>query len=135
MIGRKLTAYFSTFLLLFCFVTDFSKADPLDNWHWRNPIPAGQWLYGVAYGGGIFVVVGEKGIFFTSSDGANWVPRNLGIADDFIGVTYGQGIFIALGRYGTILNSFDGITWYPSEFHPKRPLSRITYANGTFIAV
>jgi len=41
-------------------------------WHWRNPLPQGDELRGVAQGNGTFVAVGERGIVFTSPDGVVW---------------------------------------------------------------
>jgi hypothetical protein len=34
-------------------------ADPLDQWTWRNPLPQGNSLFGIAYGNNQFVAVGD----------------------------------------------------------------------------
>lgn len=41
----------------------------LDNWHWRNPLPQGNTLFGVTYGNGTFVAVADYGTIITSPDG------------------------------------------------------------------
>ena len=43
-------------------------ANPLDTWHWRNPVPQGNPLESIAYGNGTFVVVGDGGTILTSPD-------------------------------------------------------------------
>src|SRR5215831_17225378 len=45
-------------LSLFVFGCLGLKADSLDAWHWRNPLPQGDTLNAVASGGGNFVAVG-----------------------------------------------------------------------------
>ncbi len=69
---------------------------------------------GVAYGSGMFVVVGEKyvagtlgtGQILTSYDGATWISRTLsGLQDGFLAVVFGEGTFVALSFAGTILQS------------------------------
>src|SRR2546426_11988414 len=57
---------FSTLLALLI-VSKVGRADPLDTWTWRNPIPPPISLSGVAYGSGQFVAVGESGIILTST--------------------------------------------------------------------
>ena len=66
-------------LLLF---TEIVRADPLDTWTWRNPLPTGDDLNGIAYGNGQFVAVGggnAMGLYeitiLTSSNGVSWVQR------------------------------------------------------------
>ena len=61
---------------LFCCLNLF--ADPLDNWHWRNPLPDGNpqagphTLYGLVFANGIFVGVGDSGVVSISSDTTKW---------------------------------------------------------------
>jgi hypothetical protein len=69
-------------------------ADALDSWHLRNELPAEQPLAGVAYGNGVYVVVGRDGIL-TSLDGAHWTvgPTNR----DHTGIVFGGGRFVVIG--------------------------------------
>jgi photosystem II stability/assembly factor-like uncharacterized protein len=51
----------------------------------------------VAYGGGVFMTVGEGGVVLTSTDdGPTWTIRNTDTSNRLNGVTYGHGIFIAV---------------------------------------
>ena len=59
----------------------------------------------MAYGDGLFVAVGERGIILASPDGVSWTLRNSGTSRDIYGVVYAKGLFVAVGERGTILTS------------------------------
>ena len=54
---------------------------PLDNWHWRNPLPNGNPSFGphtlnsVIFANGIFVGAGDSGVVSISNDATNWTMR------------------------------------------------------------
>src|SRR5881397_3630927 len=108
----------STVLALLIF-TEVGRADPLDTWTWRKPLPTGNSLYGIAYGNRQFVTVGDSGTIMTSvDDGVTWVQRESGTTNFLRGIAYGAGQFAAYGyRYPatnpvgdtTILTSADGV--------------------------
>src|SRR5690242_12005527 len=86
--------------------------DALDNWHWRNPLPIGERLTGVASGNNKFVAVGWGGWVVTSSDGTNWATHSSGTHAFLNGVAYGGGQFLAYGYDDTndlFLSSPDGL--------------------------
>jgi hypothetical protein len=64
-----------------------------------------NWLYGVTYGNGLFVAVGDDGAILTSPDGVTWTRRTSSTINPLYGATYGNGTFVAVGLYGTILTS------------------------------
>src|SRR5437867_8381045 len=88
---------FSAALALLIF-TEFGRADPLDTWTWRNPLPTGNNLSAVTYGNGRFVAVGN-GTTLTSADGIEWVQHRPGIKDWGSGIVYGNGKFVVAGSY------------------------------------
>jgi hypothetical protein len=92
-------------------------------------------LYGVTYGNGLFVAVGEEGTILTSRDGVNWTPRASGTDNSLEGVTYGNGLFVAVGEEGTILTSRDGVNWTERISGTSNDLYGVTYGNGLFVAV
>ncbi len=108
-------------------------------------VQAGQWvvrteeagvlLYGVAYGEGLFVAVGENGFILTSPDGVTWTWRDSGVNTSLGGVTYGNGRFVAVGQEGTVVTSPDGITWTSGSLGIGLPLAAVTYGNGRYVAV
>jgi hypothetical protein len=138
---KKLLGFSLLLITLLICIPDFLIADPLDNWHLRNPLPQGNDLRGVTYGSGTFVAVGDSGTILTSPDGVTWTIATSGTNSDLSGVTYDNGIFVALGKNkghpttgGTILTSPDGLTW-TVRVSGTIGLSAVTYGNGTFVTV
>jgi uncharacterized delta-60 repeat protein len=76
-------------------------------------IPSGtsRNLWGLCYGGGQFVAVGEGGTILTSPDGLTWVSRTSGTNVWLTAVCHGLGNYLAVGEGGVVLASYDGITW------------------------
>lgn len=79
---------------------------------------ANSFLWGIAYGNGIHVAVGDNGAIVRSTDGINWTVINAGVTGNFTHIAYGNGLFVAVGRndpYGTqkgfVYTSSDGLTW------------------------
>src|SRR5207247_8029446 len=81
-------------LLIF---SEIGRADPLDTWTWRNPLPTGNNLNGITYGNGQFVAVGASDTIVTSADGVDWVLRQSGTTDWLSDIAYGNGEFVAVG--------------------------------------
>jgi CSLREA domain-containing protein len=136
------------------------------NWTVRNPAaplvpfaPANGSLEDVAYGGGLFVAVGDIVIsptqtevrILTSPDGINWTPRSSGVPPTFIqgysagAVAYGNGTFVAhftdsvTGEF-IIITSPDGVTWtrQPTPNFDRinfEGFGDIVYAGGMFVGV
>src|SRR5437773_5942940 len=103
-------------LLIVCYILASlprTIAAGLDTWNQRSSGASVQ-LSDIAYGAGIFVVVGDSGTILTSSDGATWFPRNSGTSYHLGGITFGNGLFVAVGGRGfpirsTVLTSGDGV--------------------------
>lgn len=70
-------------------------------------------LRSIAYGNGIYVVVGDNGQIMTSSDSKHWDLRNSRIAMNLHSVTFSNELqqFYAVGDSGYLLSSSDGIDW------------------------
>ena len=93
-------------------------------------------LYGIAYGNGTFVVVGENGTILTSPDGVTWTIRTSGISTPWLmGITYGNDTFVAVGCCATILTSNEGVTWKQRISGTSSGLYAVTYGNDTFVVV
>jgi prepilin-type N-terminal cleavage/methylation domain-containing protein len=95
----------------------------------------------VAYGGGLYVLVGgnytEQPIL-TSADGVTWTPRTISPATGFREVVYGGGKFVAISADNKFYVSSDGIAWssYAGLLPPHawRRWTDITYGGGKFVA-
>jgi hypothetical protein len=91
-------------------------------------------LFGVTYGNGLFVAVGDKGQIIVSRNGRSWktIPP---LTDALLtAVAYGNGKFVAVGASGTVLSSIDGLAWAPEPSETKEFLSRVEFKNGFFLA-
>jgi len=83
---------------------------------WTRRINSGSQLKGIAYGGGVYVAVGENGTIQRSTNGTTWTSVTSGTTKNLQGIAYGGGKFIATGYTSgsgnaVILTSPDGTTW------------------------
>ena len=84
-----------------------------------------------------FVVVGNNGAIFTSSDGASWDNRSIDNETlNLNAVTYGNGIFVAVARKDRIYYSTDTITWSKTGIGDDTyVINDVVYGNGIFVGV
>ena len=85
-----------------------------------------------------FVVVGNNGAIFTSSDGITWDNRSIsGLTNSYEGVTYGNGLFMAVSSTNYIYKSTDAITWTKTgvDVSGNPGLEDIIFENSVFVAV
>lgn len=96
----------------------------------------GETIYGIGYGNGLFVAVGDVGALTTSPDGVTWTSRTSSFGTDIINaVTYGAGVFVAVGTSGKLATSTDGITWTQRTSSFSSSIIRaVTYGGGLFVA-
>jgi hypothetical protein len=133
-IRRGVLLFLSFLVALSLGLTSLGLADPLDNWHWRNPLRTDNTLNGVAYGKGSFVAVGDAGTILTSPDGVTWTGKNSGTSENLNGVVFANNVFVAVGDKGTILTSADGKIWANNSGNFES-LYGVSYGNGVFVAV
>jgi hypothetical protein len=110
------------------------KADPLDQWHWRNPLPQGHAIRGMTYDNGLFVAVGDRDTILTSPDGTNWTRRSARTGGNMNGVTCLDGLFVAVGDQG-IVSSPDGAAWTSRLAPAFVGLKSVAARPGLFVAV
>jgi photosystem II stability/assembly factor-like uncharacterized protein len=114
---------------------------------WANPdAPSGTGgLHSVAYGGGLFVAVGDGGtiIHSTDSTAASWIyaaDTPLGSGDILSSVAYGGGAFVAVGSNGAgqsmlVESSDGGDNWTDATpLSVLYPFQSVSFANGSFFA-
>jgi hypothetical protein len=111
-----------------------TASDPLDNWHWRNPLPQGNPLYNVSFCNGTFFALGPQGTFVTSLNGIAWEARALDTPADLYDVAWGLGRYVLVGSGGLVLVSTNGVTWSERPSGTFNDLLAITYGSGTFVA-
>ncbi|CAM6054963.1 unnamed protein product [Sphagnum tenellum] len=118
-------------------------------WTTRS-LPAAMKPYNIAYGAGIFLVIGDQGsstTTATSPDGLNWTTNTTTTAIIGVGFGYGNQLFLAfggaqLGNGVNICNTTpDGVTWTTSNV-PTIPnvtgyvyWQAVCYGNNRYVVV
>lgn len=107
------------------------------SWRVVSPIGlAGTQLNFMAYGSGVFVVVGNDGVLQTSTDGIDWTTRTSGTSNNLTKVYFINNTFFAIGTGRTVLTSTDGINWSGIAINAGNPADffmSLTYGNGMYI--
>lgn len=94
-------------------------------------------LSAVAYGNGLWVVTGDNGGIFTSSDALNWTNNSLPpTSHDLRNLVYGNGHFIAFAdSRDLIYYSTNGVDWETNEAPMASQVASAGFVNGRFMAV
>jgi photosystem II stability/assembly factor-like uncharacterized protein len=97
-----------------------------------------NWLFDTIYGSQ-FVIVGESGTTFYSTDGESWSSGSVTppITSHILGVAYdGVSTFVAIGESGTFLTSVGGVNWNSGNTGILiNYLRGVAYGNGMYVAV
>ena len=104
---------------------------------WTNlPAFTTNSLQGVAATENLFVVAGESGKIFTSSDATNWTPRATSTASFLTSVAIGTNACIAVGSMGTLLRAgVDGANWTSVPLSTTNWLYRVRWLGNQFVVV
>jgi hypothetical protein len=135
---RRISEPFALIVVLLAAGEGAAWSDALDVWTWRNPLPTGSTLLGIAHGNGKFVAVGWNygpGAIITSLDGITWSRQTATNLTTLRAITYGAGLFVAVGDPGVILSSADAVSWTNQVSGVTDPLFGITYGDGLFVTV
>jgi hypothetical protein len=96
-------------------------------------------LFGVAYNGSAYVVVGAGGIVLRSTDKITWTAAaTLGGNLRYVIWSADVSLFIAVGDGGVIYTSPTGVTWTARTSNTSSKLNRVrqtTHATHKFVAV
>lgn len=116
----------------------FTSANGL-TWTSRSASPVvGATWYGIAFGNGKFVAVGNgTPRVMTSTDGIAWTAQTAPAANYWSDVTFGDGKFVAVAKSGTnrAMVSTDGVTWTLSNPTEENTWTSVAYGSGKFVAV
>ena len=145
---RNVVGLLQTACLLSVLTSNLLASDPLDTWAWRNPLPNGTAMNGVAYGAGLIVGVGTAGTIMTSTNltTASWVKQSIGAnVSTLNAIAYGNGTFVvAVGdsipagdKTQRFLTSTDGTNWVARTWPNSntRAVYSLAYGAGLFVAV
>jgi hypothetical protein len=127
------TAFPATWINSFFGATSDNVAD----WTPRGSVgTVGNPLADLAFGGGIFVAVGDNNAFRSLDNGATWSPGTISGVSFLSGVAYGNGRFVALDAASDNLAvSTDGIIWTTVSVGLPSPeiLGRVGFGGGLFL--
>jgi hypothetical protein len=92
-------------------------------------------LFGVAFGGGRFVAVGDSGTIISSPDGKTWTLHHKnpwcqgGSAcySAFQDISYGAGRFVSVSTRGQVMVSEDGFNWVEAGYVYLRGHDNLSY--------
>lgn len=99
--------------ILFFQLSQFARADVLDNWITNQINTNAAGLKHVVYGNGLFVAAGEKGDggeIYTSTNGSNWILRYSDNNAWGLTMNYSGGHFSGVGGWETAVSA-DGTNW------------------------
>lgn len=106
---------------------------------WTTITPFATTATSIAYGNGVFVVVGSSSTgtatttCYSSPTCVTWTARTLPSSQIWTSVTYANGYFVAIGDSATaIATSADGITWVAQTVPSASSKGLIAGGNGKF---
>lgn len=94
-------------------------------------------LFGVAYGKGLWVVCGDAGGIYTSTNTVDWVDHSLPPTSyELHDMVYGNGRFVAFAASrDLIFHSTNGVDWVSADTPLISQVSKARFVNGHFIGV
>ena len=91
--------------------------------------------YGVAFGAGVYVVVGSRSAVSISTDGITWVDQPIAGNNGLYHIRFIDDRFIAVGRSGHIYSSANGIDWTPLISGTTKDLHKIAFSSSAAVVV
>jgi len=114
-----------------------APSDNVDNWAASGTVvTVGNPVADIAFGGGIFVVVGDNSAFRSLDNGATWSPGTISGISYLSAISYGNGRFIAADAASdNVVVSTDGILWdtVTTGLTSPETLERIGFGGGLFL--
>ena len=105
------------------------------DWTWRNPLPTGNDLWSVAFGGGKWLAVGSAGTFVGSQDnGDSWSVIAQEPPAAFLRAIYASGKFVAVGNNGNVISSTDLTSSTHGNVGQAESLFGLAERNGLWVA-
>ncbi|MFZ5642940.1 MAG: stalk domain-containing protein [Bacillota bacterium] len=133
--GRGVFLAVFTLLLVFVFMGVYAPGAQAGQLEWKQVFnPPGEKirnLNSVAYGGGVYVAVGNKGAILSSTDGKLWVRCISGSVEDMTSVKYLNNRFVVISK-DLLVTSENGTYWEIVRFNN---VADITFGKGKYIAV
>ena len=108
---------------------DRKVSDDGETWH--DYVAGGPSYHGVAFGNGVFVLVGEGGLCQTTTDGST-IDDHSDATLGFDNLAFGNGVFLSCGN-AACQTSPDGKTWTRKDGYG--PGGRLAFGLGLFVGL
>jgi len=82
-----------------------------------------------------FVVVGDRGVVVTSTDGIIWNKQNTPVSSILNAIAFANSQYVAVGQAGTVLTSSNGIDWDERSTPTASSLLDIVWDGSQYVAV
>ena len=106
-----------------------------DGINWNYTTGSQKNLNSVAYGNGMFVIIGMNSCPMYSTDGITWNESTI-TNRQWMSVAYGNGRFVAVRYNGSnVAYSDDGITWTENTLPASDYWKAICYGNGVYVVI
>lgn len=92
-------------------------------------------LRAAAFGNGRWVVVGDNGVIYTSTNTIDWVPCANPLTANLYDVAYAGGLWVAVGDASVVLTSTDGQNWTQRTAPAGLSLRAVAFGDDRWIAV
>jgi hypothetical protein len=109
------------------------SVDNGQSWYLINNALAGDW-YSVAFGNGVFVMVGDGVQAYSTDSGLSWTSV-ASISGIWSSVAYGNGVFVMVGDDVQAYSTDNGLTWNSVTSPLGGGWRSISYGNGVFVMV
>lgn len=114
-----------------------TRSDDGIKWSENRLVGGKNILRRVAFGGGRFVAVGDRGRRATTTDGVTWKDApDVKAIDTLVDVTFGKGVFVGVGLNGLRMASTDGLAWTDRTLGEEgEHCNSVVFTGDRFVAV
>lgn len=112
-------------------------SDDGETWSANQPIGGKFMLRRIAFGGGKYVGVGDRGRRAHSDDARKWTDiEKVKPLETLVDIAFGAGIFVGVGLHGLRMTTADGAAWSePLVGEEGEHLNTILWADDHFVAI
>lgn len=135
MLRQKILQRFAIYLCPICLALWCGPLRVAGAWRWSSPKPHGNNIVDVAFQGGTYWEVGDRGSIYTSPDLDNWTPMYPAARSSLRSIAFfGSKVFIS-GEAGTILSGDDPANLQVIDLGTNDWLEGITAGPDVIVAV
>jgi hypothetical protein len=89
----------------------------------------------IAFGNGVFVMVGPDNQAFSTDNGLTWTSVSNPLSGSWTSVTFGNGAFVAVGQNNQAFSTDNGLTWKSVSNPLLGVWTSVAFGHDVFVAV